>query len=227
MLVAVLAIVVVTAIAGRVGQATPALAGAPVRNVYQYKGLSGNAGTSSYRYCGSYSEYRSVYVEAWEQSWHGAGQGQPANDNWAYVSYGRYDYCDYPASFSYEYGSAYAPIRMSGSQQHLDLSGDLTFSRVKYDSVTGYSYDTVVGSLDAALEADGQYSSHGVNNSSYSYTYGMGHSRNVGTYNSAALSGSLVIDGEDVLAGFPNPDYSYSYGQIGRTASGNAEFYYW
>jgi hypothetical protein len=217
---AVLGIAALAFASGHVGQATPAKAAPPVKNVYQVKGLAGDFYQVSYTgpttdpYCSG----TSVSVSASGTSTHLAGSGDRSEYAYGYASYSKWDYCSGP--YLYEYGYGYGSVDLSGGQQALGLSGTVALSGWEY-TPSGSGPISTSATIDVDITADGEYSSFGQSSNSYSYPGATYRYRYVGWSASATASGSFVVDGNDLMSDTPD----YSYGSIYKNNSGQVEMF--
>jgi hypothetical protein len=135
-------------------------------------------------------------------------------------NYSWFDFCTFQNGSAYFYGSE---VALGGNgMQRLTFQGSvpITECSVVWLPYPQFICTTRTLTFDLALEANDQLSTHGQSSNHYADTYGSIHTRSVGSYATADVSGALRVDGVDIVS---NP--FVSTGSMGRTLNGSVTIY--
>lgn len=139
--------------------------------------------------------------------------GAPTSEKGANVSYWNSNWC----TGKYSYGYGYAPnVTFTANNQLSSASLKGTFKVDEYSSENPDS--TTAKTVDVALNWTGTGETfRGHSSSHYQWMGGMSHSRYVGSYRTADVSGSVTMDGKNLIANLPG------FGDLNSSSSGSMQ----
>jgi hypothetical protein len=161
---------------------------APTQTVLRYKDLSASASFHGSDECSS----TDVYISGFTNVSSSRGGPRTSTDG-VYASYNTFNWC----TGEYTYGFGFTEdASVTGTPRHVDVRATVPIE--EYSSEGGPVLRTMTVNL--SFDANGDYTSHGVNNYTYSTPFERGHYRWVGRSTSADVSGTVTLDGMDLLA---------------------------